>query len=120
MAIQDSCQALTEKILTFRDERNWSQFHTLKNLLISLNLETSELLEFAQWRTHQSLNEHLKNDENLEAFADECGDILIYLLLICNECGIDLVDAANIKLGKNRQKYPVEKSFGSSKKYTEL
>ena len=120
MANQDSCQALTDEIVAFRDERNWSQFHTLKNLLVSLNLETSELLEFAQWRDDQSLNEHLKNEENLEAFADECGDILIYLLLICSECDIDLVDAAHIKLGKNRQKYPVEKSFGSSKKYTEL
>ena len=120
MAIQDSCQALTDEIVAFRDERNWSQFHTLKNLLVSLNLETSELLEFAQWRDDKSLNEYLKNKKNLEAFADECGDILIYLLLICSECGIDLVDAAHIKLGKNRQKYPVEKSFGSSKKYTEL
>ena len=85
--------ALTATLLEFRDARDWRQFHSLRNLITSLNLE---------------------------ALRDECADILLYLLLIANTAGINLAEAARAKLVKNAQKYPVEKSFGSRAKYTEL
>ncbi len=111
---------LTDDIEAFRDARDWKQFHTLKNILVSLNLEASELLELAQWKTDAELAEFAKSGPGRKAIAEECADIFIYLLLISRECGVDLIQATRTKLSKNAQKYPVDKSHGSAKKYTEL
>lgn len=110
---------LTAKLLAFRDERNWKQFHTLKDLIISLNLEASELLELTQWKPDAELA-RLKSDDGFqECLRDECADVLLYLLLIAEEAGIDLVQAAERKLVKNAEKYPVDRFYGSSKKYSD-
>ena len=106
---------LTQALLQFRDERNWAQFHTLRNLIVSLNLEAAELLELTQWKSEKEMLEI-----SGEALRDECADVLLYLLLIADKAGIDLEQAAHNKLKKNAAKYPVEKSYGSSLKYTEL
>ena len=106
---------LTQALLQFRDERNWAQFHTLRNLIVSLNLEAAELLELTQWKSEKEMLEI-----SGEALRDECADVLLYLLLIADKAGIDLEQAAHNKLKKNAAKYPVEKSYGSSRKYTEL
>ena len=108
-------QVLTQALVKFRDERDWSQFHTLRNLIVSLNLEAAELLELTQWKSE----EEMLNISG-EALRDECADILLYLLLIAENGGFDLLEAARRKLEKNAQKYPVDKCFGSSRKYTEL
>lgn len=107
-------------LLQFRDDRNWRQFHTLKNLIISLNLESAELLELTQWKTDDELAA-LKSDARFnEQLRDECADVLLYLLLVAEEGGIDLLQAAQEKIRKNALRYPVEHSYGSAKKYTEL
>ena len=106
---------LTQALLQFRDERNWAQFHTLRNLIVSLNLEAAELLELTQWKSE----EEMLNISG-EALRDECADVLLYLLLIADKAGINLEEAARNKLRKNAAKYPVEKSYGSSRKYTQL
>jgi NTP pyrophosphatase (non-canonical NTP hydrolase) len=107
-------------LLKFRDDRNWKQFHTLKNLIISLNLESSELLELTQWKSDNEIS-CLKSDTTfLEALRDECADVLLYLLLIANEGGFDLLQAAADKISKNALRYPVAESYGTSKKYTQL
>ena len=111
---------LTEDILQFRKDRKWEQFHTLKNLMASLNLEASELLELTQWKTDEEMTEYMKSSSGKKRIAEECSDIFIYLLMICHDCNIDLLDAARKKLEINAQKYPVENSIGSSKKYTEF
>lgn len=111
---------LTKQLLQFRDERNWRQFHTLKNLIISLNLEAAELLELTQWKTDEELAASKANSEFQQALKDECADVLLYLLLIAEESGIDLLQAAQQKIGKNAARYPVAQSYGSSKKYTKL
>lgn len=109
-------ESLTQALLAFRDERHWQQFHTLRNLIVSLNLEAAELLELTQW----------KRDDEVAALAshpalrEECADILLYLLLIANAAGIDLMAAAHEKLKINAEKYPVAKSYGSNAKYTEF
>lgn len=113
-------RALTEALLKFRDERNWAQFHTLRNLIVSLNLEASELLELTQWKTDTDMANLLNDESTQEALRDECADVLLYLLLIADKAGIDLEAAAHTKLEKNAAKYPVEKSYGSSRKYTQL
>ncbi|WP_400247964.1 nucleotide pyrophosphohydrolase [Niallia sp. JL1B1071] len=107
--------SLINEILSFRDERNWKQFHNPKDLAISLSLEASELLENFQWKTSEE--GIVANRENIK---DEIADVVIYALLMSNEIGINLEQAIKEKVRKNKQKYPVDKSFGSRKKYTDL
>lgn len=109
---------LTAQILRFRDERNWAQFHSLRNLIVSLNLEAGELLELTQWQSDVETAALPKRPETREALRDECADVLIYLILIAEKAGIDLEDAARAKLLKNADRYPVELSYGSSRKST--
>lgn len=113
-------KGLTEALLKFRDERNWAQFHTLRNLIVSLNLEAAELLELTQWKSDEEMARLPADPALHEALGDECADVLLYLLLIAERAGIDLEAAARQKLAKNALKYPVEKSYGTSRKYTEL
>lgn len=112
--------ALTAELLAFRDARDWRQFHSLRNLIVSLNLEASELLELTQWKTDQEIEALSADAQSAEALRDECADILLYLLLIADAAGIDLLAAAQTKLVKNGEKYPIAKARGSRAKYTEL
>ena len=112
---------LTRRLIAFRDAREWKQFHTLKNLLISLALEAAEALELAQWKTDEELEAALEGDAKLRArLEEECADVLLYLLLIAEKAGIDLVQAAARKMELNARKYPVEKAKGRADKYHEL
>ncbi len=115
-----SIEELTEMTVAFRDARNWEQFHTVKNFLVSLNLEASELLELIQWKDDATVEEESISDEFRERLAEECADIFLYLLLICRTAGINLADAAEMKIKHNSEKYPAERAYGSAKKYTEL
>lgn len=112
--------SLTAALLEFRDVRDWRQFHSLRNLIVSLNLEAAELLELTQWKSDAEIDVLPAEAKSAEALRDECADILLYLLLIADVAGIDLVAAARTKLLKNGEKYPVEKARGSRAKYTEL
>lgn len=111
-------KTLTRAVLEFRDARNWRQFHSLRNLIVSLNLEAAELLELTQWKRDEEIDAIADDAKALAALREECADILLYLLLIADKAGIDLAQAAEEKLAKNGEKYPVEKSYGSSAKYT--
>ncbi|MDR1994533.1 nucleotide pyrophosphohydrolase [Azonexus sp.] len=112
--------ALTTELLAFRDARDWRQFHSLRNLIVSLNLEAAELLELTQWKSDAEIAALPVDTAGAGALRDECADILLYLLLIADVAGIDLLAAARAKLGKNEEKYPVAKARGSRAKYTEL
>lgn len=114
-----SLQALTTAIIEFRDQRNWAQFHSLRNLIVSLNLEASELLELTQWKSDTEMTAMAGSTSAQEALRDECADVLIYLLLIAENTGIDLEEAARAKLVKNAIKYPVARSYGSNRKYSD-
>ena len=106
---------LVEKVVAFRDERNWGQYHNPKDLAVALSVEAAELLENFQWK---SSDEAVR--EKRAAIEEELGDVLIYALYLCHVLGVNPADAVLNKLGKNAVKYPVEKAFGSNKKYTEL
>src|ERR1035437_4427535 len=108
---------LTKALLQFRDQRNWAQFHSLRNLMVSLNLEAAELLELTQWKSDEEIAVLPADPQAREALRDECADVLLYLLLIADRAGIDLEEAARAKLGQNAVKSPVEKSYGTSRKY---
>ena len=103
------------KALTFRDERDWAQFHNPKYLAISISLEASELLECFQWS-----GSDLEASKNRDAMIDELADVVNYSILLADRLGIDLLEAVNDKIDKNAAKYPVDKARGTSRKYTEL
>ena len=75
-------EELIKEIEAFRNARDWKQFHTLKNLLISLSLEASELLELAQWKSDAELVDYCQSEQGAKSLANECADIFVYLLLI--------------------------------------
>ena len=108
-------KGLMDKVIQFRDDRDWQQFHNAKDLALSLSLEASELLELFQWKTSEDAVE-----KNLEKMKDELADIVTYALLFANETGIDIKQVIEEKLQKNDEKYPIEKAYGVNKKYTEL
>lgn len=108
--------ALTELQLRFRDERNWKQFHKLKDLIISLNLEAAELLELTQWKTDTELADLGADTHFKEQLRDECADVLLYLVLVAEAGGVDLMDAARAKIAKNAVKYPVAQAYGVATK----
>lgn len=107
-----------KRIKEFNDERDWNKFHTPKNVAISISLEANELLEFFQWDDNEVVIGKLKDEKYAEEMKDEIGDIGNYLMVMCDQLGIDLLDAINDKLDKNKAKYPVEKCKGRSNKYT--
>ncbi len=111
-----SVKSLTGKIVKFRDARDWKQFHTPKDMILSLMLETAELAEHFQWKNAEELETHLANKR--AELGDELADVLYWVLLIAHDLNIDIVQAFRSKMRKNERKYPVEKSLGSSRKYS--
>jgi NTP pyrophosphatase (non-canonical NTP hydrolase) len=109
---------LTRLVCAFRDARDWRQFHTLRSLIVSLNLEAGELLELTQWQPDPAIEALPEDPAGREALADEMADVLMYLLLLAEAAGIDLGEATRAKLAKNEAKYPVERCYGRSAKYT--
>ncbi len=105
---------LIDKINAFRDERDWRKFHNEKDLALSIVLEASELLEIYQWKSAEEGN------KNLQAIKEELADVLIYSLMFADNLDLDVNQIIEEKLKLNAKKYPVEKSKGSNKKYTEL
>ena len=115
---RDSLRSMLETALKFRDERDWKQFHSFKDLAVTLALEAAEVLEHSQWKSEKELRAYLK--KRREFVADELADVLHVLLLLAELANIDLAAAFEAKMKKNRAKYPIEKARGSAKKYTEL
>ena len=108
---------LSRLVTAFRDARDWAQFHSLRKLIVSLNLEAGELLELTQWKSDADIDALPADLHGREALEDECADVLMYLLLIADRAGIDLEAATRAKLVKNEAKYPAERFRGSSRKY---
>lgn len=109
---------LREKILVFRHDRDWQQFHDPKNLAEGLVIESAELLENFLWK-------RCSESRSLDAaergrIADELADIFIFLVYLSEEFELDLLEESERKLELNGKKYPVEKSRGSRKKYNRL
>lgn len=109
---------ITRKIRTFRDERDWAQFHNPKDMAIAISLEAGELLEHFLWKNPAEVDSRLASHR--EEITDEIADIAIYLTELADNLEIDLLFAMEAKLRKNAIKYPVESARGSAKKYTEL
>lgn len=113
-----SFEDLQKMIRKFCDDRNWGQFHNPKDLAISLALESAEVLEHFQWMNDDEMKIYSK--EKKEAISEELADVFYWTLLISNKLDIDLVKSFEKKMVKNEAKYPIGKSKGSHKKYTEF
>ncbi len=109
---------LTTRVLRHRDERDWAQFHTPKELAISLTVEAAELLALMQWHTGDALTEAVASKR--QKITDELADVLHSTLLLAADLKIDLADALEKMLAKDALKYPIEKAKGRAVKYDEL
>ena len=116
--MDDDLKSITEKIIKFRDERKWAQYHDPKNLSQALGIEAAELQEIFLWKTAEESRKLSKKD--ITRASEEIADIFIYLTYLCHEFEIDLFDVVLKKIQKNGVKYPVEKAKGSNKKYDEF
>lgn len=108
-------QETIDKILKFREDRNWKQFHNPKDLAISICLEAAELLEVFQWSA-----EDIRCEGKMDKIREELADVVIYCVLMADACRLDLDEIVNEKMKRNSEKYPVEKAYGNKEKYTEL
>lgn len=101
---------IIEEIRQFRKDRGWDVFHTPENLAKSIAIEAGELLEHFQWN----------NDYDKKEVCDELADVLIYCLHMADSLEVDIREIIKSKMIQNGNKYPVEKSKGTSKKYNKL
>lgn len=105
-------QLLSEALVAFRDERDWEQFHNPKDLAIALSIEAGELMELFLWKNSA--------EANLEKVKEELADVFAYAFLLAEKYNLDVKEIVLEKIKKNGQKYPIEKSKGTAKKYNEL
>ncbi|WP_296880389.1 nucleotide pyrophosphohydrolase [uncultured Methanobrevibacter sp.] len=103
-------QELQDEIIKFQKERDWKKFHTPENLAKSISIEAAELLEHFQWGKEYDESE----------VADELADVLIYCMYMADSLNLDIKEIIRNKMKKNAIKYPVSKSKGNAKKYTEF
>jgi len=111
----DKIEELTKRIIKFRDERDWKQFHNPKDVALSMVLEAGEVMEHFQWKDKEEVEEYLK--QNKEDVAEEISDVLYYVLLMSHDLNIDITEALDKKIIKNESKYPVDKAKGNHTKY---
>lgn len=116
----DVLAELRQAAIDFRDERDWAQYHEPKDLALGLSIEAAELSELFLWKTRQEARKALADDAFRRRLSDEMADVLIFLLYLSHEAGVDLPDAVRAKIATNGRKYPVAKSKGRAAKYTEL
>lgn len=103
---------VTESLLKFRDERDWAQFHNPKDLALALNIEAGELLESFLWKSSEQADP--------DKIKEELADVFAFAFLLAEKYGFDIKKIVLEKIEKNSLKYPVAKSKGTAKKYTEL
>ena len=111
-------KGLTERIISFRDARDWKQFHNPKDVALSLVLEAGEVMEHFQWKSKEEMEKYIKT--NKADIGEELADVLYWVLLMSHDLKIDVLDALEKKIKKNEDKYPVEKAKGKHTKYTDL
>ncbi len=116
--MNDSISALTERIRNFVDARDWRQFHNPKDLAVAINAEAGELMQHFVWQQPEQIEMRLK--EKREEIASEIADVAILLFEFADNLGYKLGEEILNKVQRNEERYPVEKSKGNNKKYSEL
>lgn len=111
-------EELTKRIVAFRNERDWKQFHNPKDLALSLVLEATEVMEHFQWKSVEEMKKYVR--EAKDDIGEELADVLYWVLLMSHDLDIDVLEALDKKQTKNEEKYPVEKAKGKHTKYNKL
>lgn len=105
-------EELRKAIVQFTQERDWDQFHNGKDLALALSIEAAELNEAFLWKDAK--------DVNVDKVKEELADIFNYAILLADKYDFDIKQIVLDKIKRNAEKYPVDKSYGSAKKYSEL
>lgn len=108
----DELRGTIKKLIDFRDQRDWEQFHNSKDLALAISIEAGELLELFLWKGNEDVNE--------DKLKEELADILSYCFYLAHKHDLDIYEIISDKINKNNNKYPVDKAKGTAKKYTEL
>ncbi|MGH2901387.1 MAG: MazG-like family protein [Solirubrobacteraceae bacterium] len=116
----ETIASLKARALRFRDERSWRVFHKPKDLVLALVAEVGELCELVLWKEHAEIEAELHEAPARQRYADELADVQNLVLLLADALELDLSDAFALKLEANAEKYPIAKSRGRARKYTEL
>ncbi|WP_405290498.1 nucleotide pyrophosphohydrolase [Methanobrevibacter sp.] len=103
-------EKIMNRLIEFQIERDWKKFHTPENLAKSISIEAAELLEHFQWGKEYDISE----------VSEELADVLIYSLYMAYALNLDVDEIILNKMDKNALKYPIDKSKGNAKKYTEF
>jgi NTP pyrophosphatase (non-canonical NTP hydrolase) len=103
---------IINKLIAFRDEREWGKFHNPKDLALAISIEAAELLELFLWKDADAADK--------QSVKEELADILAFALLLAERYDLNVEQIIQEKIEKNAAKYPVEKARGTAKKYNEL
>jgi len=112
---QTTVAELRQLVNAFIDARDWHQFHSPKNLAMSLAIETAELMEHFQWISTDQSRRVIEQPEQMALVTDELADVFCYVLAMANELDLDLSTAVRQKMAKNEQKYPADQFYGRAK-----
>ena len=113
-----SLEGLSRRVRQFAEARDWEQFHSPRNLVLALAGEVGELASLMQWVPDEEMERWLKDENNQTDLEAELADVFSYLLRLADTAGIDLSRALEAKIALNESRYPIDRSFGSSDKYT--
>jgi NTP pyrophosphatase (non-canonical NTP hydrolase) len=111
----NSYKETLDQLISFRNDRDWEQFHDSKNLALALFLEAAELNELFLWKKDSE-----SEQVNPEKLKEELADVLAYAFLLAEKHNLDIFEIVQEKIKRNGEKYPVEKAKGTAKKYNEL
>ena len=110
-------QTIRDRLRTFNSQRNWDQYHNPRNLAMALSVESGELLELFLWSRDEGPQPPVES--RTKKVEEEAADVLICLLNLCHQSGIDLAKAVESKIEKNAEKYPVDRVYGRMEKHDE-
>jgi len=110
--MKPSIESMTPTLLEFRHQRDWEQFHLPKELSAAISIEAAELQELFLWRKRETPEEVKQDQRRMQLIREEVADVLIYLIFLSHDLGIDLPDALQMKLEKNKKKYPASEYKG--------
>lgn len=105
-------EEIINKLIEFRNERDWEQFHNSKDLALAINVESGELLELFLWKNAE--------DADKQKIKEELADVFAFAFLLAQKHELDVKEIVLEKIKTNAEKYPVEKSKGNAKKYNQI
>ena len=117
---QSTVAELKDAVREFCEKRDWDRYHNAKDLAIGIITEASELLEFFRFKDDAEIRALMNDDEKLKEISHELADIFYFILRFSQKYGIDITESFEAKMKVNEVKYPVDKAWGSNKKYNEF